>query len=55
MSINDEQEINEKKLNEIKYKILKLEYENSKTKNYSDKDMITEIRETIKDVVNGKL
>ena len=52
--IND-QELNERKLDKIKYEILKLEDENSKTKNYSYSDMVDRIKQTIKDGVDGKL
>ena len=55
MSINNDQEINEKKLDKIKFEILRLEDENSKTKNYTYNGMVEKIKQTIKDGVDGKL
>ena len=55
MNVNDINEINEKKLEKIKFEILRLEDENSKTKDYSNSDMIEKIKQTIKDGVDGKL
>lgn len=54
MSIND-QETNEKKLDKIKYEILRLEDENSKTKNLGYGEMVDKLKQTIKDGVDGKL
>ena len=55
MSVINDQEINVKKLDKIKYEILRMEDENSKTKNYSYSDMVDKIKQTIKDGVDGKL
>ena len=55
MSTNKEIEINEKKLDKIKFEILRLEDENSKTKDYGYNDMVEKIKQTIKDGVDGKL
>lgn len=55
MSINNDQETNDKKLDKIKFEILRLEDENSKTKNYGYNDMVEKIKQTIKDGVDGKL
>lgn len=55
MSLSDKQEMNEKKLDKIKFEILRMEDENSKTKNYSNSDMVEKIKQTIKDGVDGKL
>lgn len=55
MSVNDINETNEKKLDKIKFEILRLEDENSKTKDYSYGDMVEKIKQTIKDGVDGKL
>lgn len=55
MSNDFEQEINEKRLDKIKYEILRLEDENSKTKNYGYGDMVEKIKQTVKDGADGKL
>ena len=55
MSINIDEVINEKKLEKIKFEILRLEDENSKTKNHGYNDMVEKIKQIIKDGVNGKL
>ncbi len=55
MSINNDQETNEKKLDKIKYEILRLEDENAKTKSKGYTDMVNIIKQTIKDGVDGKL
>lgn len=55
MSLIDMHELNEKKLEKIKFEILRLEDENSKTKDKSYGDMVEKIKQTIKDGVDGKL
>lgn len=55
MSIDNDLETNDKKLDKIKYEILRLEDENSKTKNYGYNDMVEKIKQTIKDGVDEKL
>lgn len=55
MSANDVNDTNEKKLDKIKFEILRLEDENSKTKDYTNGDMVEKIKQTIKDGVDGKL
>ena len=55
MSISNDQETNDKKLEKIKFEILRLENENSKTKNYGYNEMVEKIKQTIKDGVDGKL
>ena len=55
MSIINDQETNEKKLDKIKFEILRLEDENAKTKNYGYNDMVEKIKQTIKDGVDGKI
>lgn len=55
MSVNDVNETNDKKLDKIKFEILRLEDENTKTKNYGYGDMVEKIKQTIKDGVDGKL
>lgn len=54
MSLSDNNEINGKKLDKIKFEILRLEDENSKTKNYNYGDMVEKIKQIIKDGVDGK-
>lgn len=53
--MNEENQLNERKLNRIKFEILRLEDENSKTKNYGNGDMVDKIKQLIKDAVDGKL
>ena len=55
MSINNDQETNEKKLDKIKFEILRLEDENAKTKNYGYNDLVETIKQTINDGVDGKI
>lgn len=55
MSTNNMDDINQKKLDKIKFEIIKLEDENSKTKDYTYGDMVEKIKQTIKDGVDGKL
>ena len=55
MNGGNEQTLNEERLKKIEYKILKLEYENAKTKNYGRGDMVERIKQLIKDGVDGKL
>ena len=55
MGIDLEIETNDRKLDKIKFEILRLEDENSKTKNYGYNDMVDKIKQTIKDGVDGKL
>ena len=55
MNTIDSFEINDKKLDKMKFEILRLEDENSKTKNYKDADMVEKIRQIIKNGVDGKL
>ena len=55
MSTNNMDDINQKKLDKIKFEILRLEDENSKTKDYTYGDMVEKIKQTIKDGVDGKL
>ena len=49
MSANNVNETNEKKLDKIKFEILRLEDENAKTKNYTYGEMVEKIKQTIKD------
>ena len=44
-----------KKLEKIKFEILRMEDENSKTKYYSNSDMVEKIKQIIKNGVDGKL
>lgn len=53
--MNEESQLNERKLNRIKFEILRLEDENSKTKNYGYGEMVEKIKQLIKDAVDGKL
>lgn len=55
MSLRDKQETNEKKLEKIKFEILRMEDENSKTKYYSNSDIVEKIKQIIKNGVDGKL
>ena len=55
MSISNDIDINDKKLDKIKFEILRLEDENSKTKDYGYNDMVEKIKQTIKDGADGKL
>lgn len=55
MHTNDKNEINEKRLDKIKFEILRLEDENLKTKNYDKEAMVDKIKQTIKNGVDGKL
>lgn len=55
MSVSDLNETNERKLNKIKFEILRLEDENSKTKDCTYGEMVEKIKQTIKDGVDGKL
>ena len=48
-------EINEQRLEKIKFEILRLEDENNKTKNYDYKDMVEKIKQIIKDGADGKI
>lgn len=48
-------EVDQKKLNKLKFEILRLEDENSKTKDYSYGEMVEKIKQAIKDGVDGKL
>lgn len=49
------EDVNEQKLDKIKFEILQLEDENSKTKYYSYPDMVDKIKRIIKDGADGKL
>ena len=55
MSYNDGQEINNKRLDKIKFEILRLEDDNAKTKYYTQTEMIEKIKQIIKDGIDGKL
>ena len=55
MSVSNVNETNEKKLDKIKFEILRLEDENAKTKNYTYGEMVEKIKQTIKDGVDGKM
>lgn len=52
MKSND---ISEKKLDEIKYKIIELEDDNIKTEKYKRGEMVNKIKQIIKDVVDKKI
>ena len=54
MSNKPDGEINERKLDKIKFEILKLEDENAKTKNHTPSTMVEKIKQKIKDGVDGK-
>lgn len=54
MSTNKEQEISEKRLDKIKFEILRLEDENAKTKNFGYGEMVEKIKQVIKEGADGK-
>lgn len=48
-------ELNENKIEEMKYDILKLEDENSKTKQLNNSEMVEKIKQIIKDGVKNNI
>ncbi|MDE7308449.1 MAG: hypothetical protein K2N61_07270 [Lachnospiraceae bacterium] len=48
-------ELNENKVEEMKYDILKLEDENSKTKQLNNSEMVDKIKQIIKDGVKNNI
>ena len=54
MNNNIDDTLNEEKLEKIKFKILQLESQNAKTKNYDNKTMVDKIKHTIINVVDEK-
>lgn len=55
MSTNESKEKDNKRLDKIKFEILKIEDENAKTKKYNNTEMVDKIRQVIKENVDGRL
>lgn len=55
MALNDKQEIDNRRLDKIKFEILQLEDENAKTKDCTQNEMVEKIKQAIKSGVDGKL